>query len=59
MLAKAVEALKILLKESTAGITALTSLNERLSVFSEAAAYVDYKANDEIIIKNLFFVIEG
>lgn len=56
---KAVEALKILLKESTAGITALTSLNERLSVFSEAAAYVDYKANDEIIIKNLFFVIEG
>lgn len=56
---KSISQLKSMLKSCGAEICELDALRDRLSVFSEASAFVDYKANDEIIIKQLFDVIDG
>lgn len=55
----AISRLTSLLKQSGARADELYALSDRISVFSEAAAFVDYKANDEIIIMRLPDIING
>ena len=54
---EALSRIKALLRLSDAEIAELNVLRDRISVFSEASTFVDYKASDEIIIRHLFDII--